>query len=108
MNRRFEAYEVSLDILRALRPVLASLQQRDHQLAGELCRAATSVPTNLAEGARHRGADRLFHYQCAAGDAAAIRSKLARAALPDGDAARAQELLGRVMPMISGLLHAGH
>jgi len=66
----FVAYEISLDLIRQLRPIVALIAARDPSLADQLRRAASSVPLNLAEGRRRCGRDRTYHYRIAAGSAA--------------------------------------
>src|SRR5262245_56848732 len=66
----FIAYEASLESIRLLRPDVALIAARDPALADQLRRAATSVPLNLAEGRRRRGADRTRFYRIAAGSSA--------------------------------------
>jgi four helix bundle protein len=77
MGYRFEAYEVALELVAALRPVLVQLGRRDRDLADQMRRAAASVVLNLAEGARRTGRDRLHFYRIAAGSAAEVRAALA-------------------------------
>ena len=79
MNRRFDAYELVLELIRALQPLLARLRMRDPDLSRQLRRAASSVANNVSEGARRRGADRLHHYSIAAGSTAEVRACLATA-----------------------------
>ena len=43
-------YDVVLDVLRRLRPVVAAIAAHDADLARQLRRAATSVTANIAEG----------------------------------------------------------
>jgi four helix bundle protein len=64
------AYQVSLDAIRCLGRVVSQIAARDVALADQLRRAASSVPLNLAEGRRRRGADRTRFYRIAAGSAA--------------------------------------
>ena len=82
--KRFEVYEMALQMIRALRPAVERIRQHDRDLAAQLRRAGSSVPGNIAEGARRVGQDRLYHYRIAAGSAGEIRSHLA-VALAWGD-----------------------
>jgi four helix bundle protein len=82
--KRFEVYEMALQMIRALRPAVERIRQHDRDLAAQLKRAGSSVPGNIAEGARRVGQDRLHHYRIAAGSAGEIRSHLA-VALAWGD-----------------------
>ncbi len=72
-------------------------------LADQACRAACSVPLNLAEGHGRFGRDRVYHYRVAYGSAKEAGSAvemLARGGFVDSDAALlAAELLDRVRAM---------
>ena len=46
----FIAYEVSLEVIRLLRPVLPLIQRHDPDLADQLRRASNAVPLHIAEG----------------------------------------------------------
>jgi hypothetical protein len=46
------AYEVALDLIRALRPVVAQLRSYSPEAADQVERAASSNELNLAEGGR--------------------------------------------------------
>ena len=76
--KRFEVYEMALQMIRSLRPAVERIRQHDRDLAAQLKRAGSSVPGNIAEGARRVGQDRLHHYRIAAGSAGEIRSHLPR------------------------------
>ena len=56
--KRFEVYEMSLKMVETMRPVHARIRQHDRELAVQVKRAASSVPANIAEGARRQGTDR--------------------------------------------------
>jgi len=71
--KRFEVYEMSINMVRAMRPVHHRIRQHDRDMAAQVKRAASSVPANIAEGALRQGADRLQHYRIAAGSASELR-----------------------------------
>jgi four helix bundle protein len=73
---RFEAQKLALDAVAALGPLVGTIAQHDRDLASQLRRAGSSLPLNVAEGARREGRDRLQHYRIAAGSAAEARSAL--------------------------------
>jgi four helix bundle protein len=75
--KRFEVYEMALQMVRALRPAVERIRHHDRDLALRLKRAGSSVPGNIAEGARRAGQDRLHHYPIAAGSAGEVCSHLA-------------------------------
>jgi four helix bundle protein len=55
---------------------VALVARRDRDLAEQLRRAATSVPSNISEGAQRTGKDRHHFYRVAAGSAAEVRTQL--------------------------------
>ena len=109
MNGRFEAYEVALAMVSALRPAVAALVRQDKDLADQIRRAASSVVLNLAEGARRRGRDRLHFYRIAAGSAADVKAALevgkAWGCLDAKPLADVEALLDRVLAMLWRLTH---
>ena len=68
----FDAYDRSLDLLRALAPVTERIRACDAGLADQLKRAAQSVLLNIAEANRRRGKDRANRFRCALGEAAEV------------------------------------
>ncbi len=74
MKKRFDAYEVALELAAALAPVIAAIARHDPDLARQLRRALASVPLNLAEGACRAGKDRAHAHRIAQGSAAEVRS----------------------------------
>ena len=68
----FDAYEISLELARSLRPHLARLRTCDASLTNQLTRALTSVPLNLSEGRRRAGKDRTHLFRIAAGSVAEV------------------------------------
>lgn len=76
MAHAFHAYDAALALVSELRPVLAPLKTRDHALADQLRRAASSVALNIAEGNRRVGQDRIQFFRIAAGSAAEVRAAL--------------------------------
>ena len=110
MGGRFDAHDVAIELVRALRPLVERMARRDRDLASQLRRAASSVPMNLAEGAARSGADRLHHYRIAAGSAAEIRTALilseAWGLLDAPSLSLSQALLDRVIAMLHRLTHS--
>ncbi len=100
----FDAFEVSLQIIRKLEGPLQALEKRDPSLAVQLRRAAASVSLNIAEGRRRTGKDRLHLWRVAAGSAGEVVASL-RVAEAFGyvDAEASAEALGlgdRVLAML--------
>jgi four helix bundle protein len=76
MASPFIAYDVSLALVRAVEPLLGVLGRRNPPLADQLCRAATSVHLNLAEGNRRAGKDRGQMFRHALGSASEVQACL--------------------------------
>ena len=106
-TNRFEAYDLSLTLVRSLREPLRRLRSQDGDLARQLRRAAASVPLNLSEGSRRLGKDRTHHFRIAAGSADEIRAclqvseALGYLAVPE----QLLELLDRLLAMTYRLSH---
>jgi four helix bundle protein len=100
----FEVYEVSIELIRALRPIVGRLGTRDSKLADEIRRAATSVALNLGEGNRKRGKSRLSFFRIAAGSANEVRAGLEVAEawgyLEEEETQDAAGLVDRVLAML--------
>ena len=62
-------YDVSLEVVRRLVPVVAEIDRHDPDLARQLKKARSSIPLNIAEGSHARGARRNLHYGYAKGSA---------------------------------------
>jgi four helix bundle protein len=109
LMKRFEVYEMALQMVSALRPAVERIRLHDRDLALQLKRAGSSVPGNIAEGARRAGQDRLHHYRIAAGSAGEVRSHLAVAmAWGDVDQATvtpALSLLDSILAILWRLTH---
>ena len=109
MHKRFDVYEVSLELVGAMRPVVERVKLHDRDLALQLRRATSSVPSNIGEGARRAGRDRTQFFRIAAGSANEVRSELS-VALAWGDISAemiqpALALLDRVLAMLWRLTH---
>ncbi len=70
------AYDVALDLVRALRPVVAQLRAYSPEAADQVERAASSIVLNLAEGDRRHGRDPRRFWDMAHGSAGEIRGAL--------------------------------
>ena len=101
----FVAYDVALDLVRALRPVVAQLRKCSSEAADQVERAASSLVLNLAEGGRRHGRDPRRFWDMAHGSAGEIRGALD---LADAwgwqvDSAQARVLLDRELGLLWGL-----
>ena len=105
----FHVFDVSLELIRSLRELLARVRQSDGDLARQLRRAAASVLQNISEGNRRRGKDRIYLWEVAAGSADETRSSLLSAEawgyLDAEDIAEPLELIDRILAMLWRLTH---
>jgi four helix bundle protein len=104
------AYDVALDLVRALRPVVAQLRRYSPEAADQVERAASSIVLNLAEGSRRHGRDPRRFWDMAHGSAGEIRGALD---LADAwgwqvESARARVLLDRELGLLWGLTRRSH
>jgi four helix bundle protein len=108
-NTMFVAYDVALELVRALRPVVAQLRKYSPEAADQVERAASSIVLNLAEGRRRHGRDPRRFWDMAHGSAGEIRGALdlADAWGWDVDSARARALLDRELGLLWGLTRRG-
>ena len=72
----FIAYEVSIELIKALRPLVPVIKRSDRDLADQIHRAATSIALNLAEGQRVTAGNQRKHYEIAHGSANEVRAAL--------------------------------
>jgi len=100
----FDALEISLETVTALREPLAVIRAEDADLFRQIRRAGNSMPLNIAEGSRRVGKDRKHHWRIAAGSADEVRIGLRVAVacgeLDAGVAQQSMELLDRVIAML--------
>jgi len=64
---RFVAYDLSLEIIRQLRPTIARIKRHSRTMTSQITDALSSVTQNVAEGSGRSGGDRLHHYRIALG-----------------------------------------
>ncbi len=72
----FIALQVSLEVIRGLRPVVERLGRHDKDLADQVKRAASSAALNTAEGGKRAGKDAAHFFRIAAGSCAEVRAAL--------------------------------
>jgi four helix bundle protein len=72
----FITYNVSLDLIRTLRPIVPAIKKQDRDLADQLRRAATSISLNLGEGRLRTAGDQRRHYEIAHGSAGEVLTAL--------------------------------
>ncbi len=73
---QFDAFEITLHLIRSLREPLAHLERRDPALAVQTRKAAASIALNLREGRRRVGKDRTHLWRVAAGSADEVQAAL--------------------------------
>lgn len=102
------AFQVAIELVRELRPIVAELQKRDANLADQLRRAATSVVANLAEGQRRLKGNKQRAYEIAHGEAREVLGCLecAEAWGYIGSCEAARSKLDRLLGLCWGLTHA--
>jgi len=79
----FAAFETSLEMVKAIKPLIRQVEKKNKKLADQMMRAASSVPLNISEGAGRFGGDRQHSYRIAAGSAREVRAALRVAQLWD-------------------------
>jgi four helix bundle protein len=77
MDMTLVAQQVALEMIAAVRPLVAQIRRKNRQLADQVERAATSTALNVAEGARSQGGNEAARYHVAAGSASETRVGLA-------------------------------
>ena len=79
--KTFEAMDAAVAMITTVRPVIERIERRDRDLGRQLRRAAASVVSNLGEGNRRMGGDRIQLWRVAAGSAeeAKLQLRIARA-----------------------------
>jgi len=103
----FHAFDVSLEMIAAMKPVIQRVAQRDRALADQMRRAAASVPLNVSEGSQRNGRDRQHSFRVAAGSARELRASLRVAQLwgyvDDATVESVDAILDRELALLWGL-----
>jgi four helix bundle protein len=104
------AYEVALEMVRELRPIVAALKSLDSNLADQLQRCATSVVLNLGEGQRRQKGNKHRAYETAHGEAREVLACLdcAHAWGWIAEDSRARGTCNRLLALCWGLTHSRH
>ncbi len=71
-----KVYQVAIEMIREIAPVITQIEKRDIDLARQLKRAASSVALNMAEASGSRGGIRNARYRTALGSARETRACL--------------------------------
>ncbi|MCB9897279.1 MAG: four helix bundle protein [Planctomycetes bacterium] len=100
----FDALEISLETIAALREPLRVIRSTDGDLYRQMRRAGSSIPLNIAEGGRRVGKDRKHLWRVALGSAeevrVALRTAVAWGDLDEARLVRPLALLDRVTAML--------
>jgi four helix bundle protein len=106
---KFQTFEVAVDLINAIRPLITNIAMHDRDLADQLKRASSSIPLNINEGVYRVGRDRLHSFRIAAGSAgeveAVIKVALAWGYLDVASCEQSLNLLTRVSAMLWSLTH---
>ena len=70
------AYEVAIELIRELRPLVEQIRKHDNNLAKQLVDAMNSTTQNLAEGEVHRGGNKRAKFDIAHGEANEVKASL--------------------------------
>ncbi len=105
----FVTYDVALDLVRSLRPIVEQLRSHSRDLSDQIERAGTSLVLNLGEGNRRAGKDRRRFFVMAQGSASEIQAALdvADAWGWTIEASAAKQILERELRLLWGLTHSG-
>ena len=76
MTTKFEAFDLSLMLIRTVRGTVEKIAGKDRDLEDQVRRAATSAPLNISEGNRRIGKDRVNRFRMAAGSADEVAAAL--------------------------------
>jgi four helix bundle protein len=103
----FISYDVSLELVATLRPLVPLIARHDRDLADQLRRAASSVVLNLGEGACSLGGNRSKHFWIAQGSASEVKAALHTAVAWGwvGHPGTALAVLDRLLALLWGLTH---
>lgn len=106
--KTFVAYQVALELVADLRPIVETLSKHDSNLADQIRRASTSVVLNLSEGASRQKGNKRRAYEIANGEAREVVGCLdcAMAWGYISDAAAIRVKLDRLLGLCWGLTHA--
>jgi len=103
-----QVYEVSLEMIVGVKPLLEMVAKHDGPLADQMKRAASSVVLNIAEGGESLGGNQRARFRNALGSAAEVGAALdvaqAWGYVGIEQARPVREALGRIRSMLSRLV----
>jgi four helix bundle protein len=105
----FQLEALTLEAIKALKPVVRSISAHDRNLADQLKRAATSMALNVSESSYTKGGNRKAQLHIAAGSAnesrAALRVACAWGYVDEVDTAQAEAKLDHCVAVLWKLTH---
>jgi four helix bundle protein len=100
----FHVEELTIELVRVLKPLIPRIRRHDRSLADQTVRAASSIALNIAEAQYSDAGTRKSRFHSAAGSANETRTALRVAAawgyFAEPEAARAAALLEQIVPML--------
>ena len=108
--KTFIAYQVALELVTELKPIVETLSRQDSNLADQIKRSMTSVVLNLSEGASRQKGNKRRAYEIANGEAREVVGCLdcAMAWGYIGDVLSVRAKLDRLLGLCWGLTHGRH
>ena len=101
----FIAYDLSLQLIREVRPAWVELRAADAEEAKQLRRATSSIVRNLAEAGGRHGDDRVRFFRYAHGSAIEVRGTLDAASAWGVDLDAPRATLDRLLALLWRLTH---
>jgi four helix bundle protein len=105
----FQLETLTLEAIKALKPIVRSISAHDRNLADQLKRAATSMALNVSESSYTKGGNRKAQLHVAAGSAnesrAALRVACAWGYVDERDTAQAEAKLDHCIAVLWKLTH---
>ena len=102
-------YDLALQMLGRIKPLIDQVKRKDRPLADQLQRAAQSSFLNIAEGRSARGLNEAAHVNKALDEArearAAVQLSVVWGYIPEEESQRTDADLDRMAGMLWGLIH---
>ena len=84
MSKRFDAFEIAIEMIESLKSVLQKIRSHDRDLFDQMRRAMSSVALNVNEGSRLQGGNATKAFTYAAGSSKEVQACI-RVACAFGD-----------------------
>lgn len=106
---KFRAYELSIELIHALRDCVKRIRTFDRDLSNQITRAASGIALNLAEGSGREMGDRMQLFRTALGSAKEVKAALEVASgwgwLPTDEARQSLVILDELLRICWRLTH---